>query len=243
MKKGLFLLPLLAGFVLAGCEFTIGGKTFQIGGNKENNTQQNGNGNGTGTGTGTGGNTNTGGNDSTGGNTSGGNTDGGGTITGGDETDANGLNIDFVSSFADYKQAFPFVDASTGVYEVELDGVSFEGLQCFVGSYSGSGYLMMKNKDMGGECAYLSSRSPFAKAITKVEIVTGSNASGKAAYSVVLDNKPITSASGAVTKTGSGAGTTITATADASKGYKYFGIYTTNASVNGQLAKLVVTLA
>lgn len=86
MKKGLFLLPLLAGFVLAGCEFTIGGKTISLGGNKENNTQQNGNGNGTGTGTGTGGNTNTGGNDSTGGNTSGDNTDGGGTTTGGGST-------------------------------------------------------------------------------------------------------------------------------------------------------------
>lgn len=36
MKKRLFLLPLLAGFALAGCEFTIGGKTFVIGGGKDN---------------------------------------------------------------------------------------------------------------------------------------------------------------------------------------------------------------
>ena len=38
MKKGLFLLPLLAGFVLAGCEFTVFGKTFKFGDSSQKQT-------------------------------------------------------------------------------------------------------------------------------------------------------------------------------------------------------------
>ena len=42
MKKGLFLLPLLGGFVLASCEFTIFGKTFKIGGDDNSSQKQSG---------------------------------------------------------------------------------------------------------------------------------------------------------------------------------------------------------
>lgn len=246
MKKRLLCLPLVAA-MLGGC--TVLGFDLSkldvlhlLPGNN-----QTGGGNNTTGGNTTGGNT-TGGN-TTGGNTTGGNTTGGGTTTGGGENtggetvDANGLSLDFSTNFADLKSAFPYVDASTGTYEFELGGVQFQGLQCFVGSYSGVGYLMMKNKDMGGECAYITQVTPFEKAITKVEIVTGASASAKSAYTIVIDDAPINSATGDVTKSGTGAGTTITATADASKGYKYFAVYTTDASVNGQLAKVTVTVA
>ena len=42
MKKSLFLLPLLGGFVLAGCEFTLFGKTIKLGGDSgdSSNTAQ-----------------------------------------------------------------------------------------------------------------------------------------------------------------------------------------------------------
>lgn len=261
MKKGLLLLPLVGGMMLSGCDLSNlqltdlidplhiiwkkdkeedqGGNQNQGNNNQGNTTGGNTTGGNTTGGNTTGGNT-TGGDDS---GTGGGNTTGGGTEVSGDPVNVNGLNLDFATNFATYKQAFPFVDANTGTYQVTLDGVTFEGLQCFVGSYSGAGYLMMKNKDMGGQCAYLTQATPFQKSITKVEIVTGSSASGKSEYAVVLDNKPITSASGAVTQNGVGAGKTITATADASAGYKYFAVYSTNVEVNSQLASIVVTVA
>jgi len=54
MKKGLFLLPLMASFVLAGCEFSVFGTTFKFGENNKtenkqednNNNDQGGNGGG-----------------------------------------------------------------------------------------------------------------------------------------------------------------------------------------------------
>ena len=56
-------------------------------------------------------------------------------------------------------------------------------------------YLMMKNKDMSGDCAFIASAVPTSKSIVSVELVTGSNASSKSAYSVVIDNKPSLAAS------------------------------------------------
>lgn len=243
MKKGLFLLPLLAGFVCAGCEFELFGKKFQIGGNKDNNTQQNG----TGTGTGTGGNTNTGGNDSSGGNTSGGGNTSSGT---GDTVDVDSeIILDFTKSEWKDEKLTPYVEDNTTLQTFTYDGVTYNDKGCYANAYNGTYWLMMKNKwedgkvVSGEEFAFIGNADKFSKPIKSIDVEV-SVQTGAVDFVVSFGDSAFGSSSTDGFKYTAAASTSASFTATCSSNSSFFAISATKAvgqyRKNGGIAKVVI---
>jgi len=148
--------------------------------------------------------------------------------------------IDIATNYADYKEAFAgYVTADSGVLDGTLAGLSVKTQHCFIGSYSGVGYIMMQNQKSGtswNAIAFMASATSLGS-ISKVEILTGSSASPSAEYTITFSNSPITSAQTEGTKLTPGAAQSGSATGSGA----YFAISATNTEKNGQIAKLTVT--
>ena len=149
--------------------------------------------------------------------------------------------LDFVTDYGSIKSAFPYVSDGETVNDVTINGLDFVSAGCFVDSYEGVGYFMMKTKWDTPAPAFIASAQSLGK-ITKVEFVTGASASNTATYKITLSKTPITAADteGAVTVA---QGTEYSATATEEDGYGYFAISSCNYAnkKNGQLASLKVT--
>ena len=126
MKKGLFLLPLLGGFVLASCEFTIFGKTFKIGGDDSSSQKQSG-----------------------GSSTPSGKTDDGGSTkpSGGGGTSGSGLALVNMKALADIvdKEADPVVFANGGCTVSISQGSSSSSLSDAVTNSAQYEFRIFKN--------------------------------------------------------------------------------------------------
>ena len=147
------------------------------------------------------------------------------------------LTFDFGTDFADYKSSFPYVDSDTGVdTEKSLGDLPIVSNGCYVSSFSGTGMLMMKNKERT-TLAFIGNREDLV-AITKVEFTKGASASASATYDISFGHSMFEAASSAGTSIGSDGGS---ATAKASDRYGYFAISATNAKVNGQIGTLTIS--
>ena len=147
------------------------------------------------------------------------------------------MTFDFVNDFDQYKEGFPYVKADTGVYDGSLGDISIKGRGCFVSSYSGAGYLMMKNKDgfAANGLAFIANSSTFGT-IKQIKFSTPSSASSKATYYVAIGDTAYTdSVSTGTEYKGQGQSFTVTGSGN------YFCISSNNSEVNGQLATIEIT--
>ena len=128
MKKGLFLLPLLGGLVLAGCEFTVFGKTFKFGESSQKQTSNTTN------------NTSNNTNNNTNNNNNNNNTNGGGKIT-------SGLALVNMKALADVvdKDADPVVFANGGCTVSISQGSSSSSLSDAVTNSAKYEFRIFKN--------------------------------------------------------------------------------------------------
>lgn len=224
MRKSLILLP-LAALVLSGCMLMPGKKD-------------------TSSGSGSGSGSNTGSVVPTG------DTGGGGNVptdlpTSHDSSfpTSGTLEIDFIADGPSYKDSFPYVENDTPTSGGHLGGMAIMSNGCYVGSYSGKGFMMMKNKDRSSMgCAFIGNCVSLG-VITKVEIVapdSGVSVAGSQKYDITLSKEMTTTAS----TSGKEFSTPITnasVTATESDGYSYFKISTKESSKNGHIGAIKVT--
>ena len=142
---------------------------------------------------------------------------------------------------------FDFTTGSTGIgsgynaspAEITMNGITFGYLQMKSSGYSGSSFVMFcKSTD-----AHIYNKTPFAGSIVKIEVFIPSGASTSAQYFLSLHTE---AAAGNITSTVSykGAGASFTIEATEAEGFKYFNLSSdATTTKNGQLAKIVVTLA
>jgi len=142
---------------------------------------------------------------------------------------------------------FDFTTGSTGIgsgynaspAEITMNGITFGYLQMKSSGYSGSNFVMFcKSTD-----AHIYNKTPFAGSIVKIEVFIPSGASASAQYFLSLHTE---AAAGNITSTVSykGAGASFTIEATEAEGFKYFNLSSDSTTTkNGQLAKIVVTLA
>lgn len=157
------------------------------------------------------------------------------------------ITLDFVTDYEalDNEQ---YVAQDTGLFEDNFGGqLAFTSMGCFVGSYSGSGYVMMQNQKSGtdwttgrGGLAFFANTENFGS-ITRIEMSTGVNGA-TTTYDITLSKTPITSAQTGGTEV-AGVNKQIVVgevTASEDDGYGYFAISTKNKAKNGQVGKLVI---
>lgn len=108
--------------------------------------------------------------------------------------------------------------------------------------YANNGYLFLKSKEEPKGQAFVASVAATNKAIRSIEITTGSGASGSAKYLAFVGSSAITAAATDVTgEQNVGAGSTYEFKFTGEE--TYFAIQCTTDKYNGQLAKVVITLA
>lgn len=230
MKKGLILLP-LAAFMLSSCMLMPGKKTDSSSGGGGGGGSQSSDTGGEGGGGGGGG--------------------GGGDVESVDFDFTSGTHtavLNFVTDYSNYKDDWPFVDISTGIFDSSMAGMAFTANGSFPDAYSGSGYLMMRNKDKNNNSwsdangnAFIATATSLG-AITSISFTCGANASSSQSYVVSLSKTPIDTPQASGVKTVAHPGTQSTPiTATVADGYSYFAITTKDGGRNGQIATLSVT--
>ena len=130
-------------------------------------------------------------------------------------------------------------DYNSAEAEMTVNGITFGYLQMKASGYSGSNFLMFcKSTD-----AHLYNKTAFASAIVKVEVTIPSGASGTAGYYLSLYKEATSGNKVSDTKfVGKGASFSIEATSE--DGFYFFNLSSDSSTgKNGQLAKIVVTLA
>lgn len=255
MKKGLLLLPLVGGMMLAGCDLS---NLFNIFKNDNNQQQNQGNNN---QGNNNQGNNNQGNNDQ--GNTTGGDDHGtgGGNTTGGDDHGTGGgstvtegsVVLDFSQSNFKDDKVTPYIEDATTLQTFIYNGTTYNDKGCFATAYDNNYYLMMKNKWTdhkvveGEEFAFIGNATSYGKAIKSVEVTTASN-SGSVDFIVAFGTTAFTSSTATgtkhtVTATSSGA-PVINFTETAGTGCEYWSISATRPvgqyAKNGAVAKIVI---
>ena len=246
MKKSLFLLPLLGGFLLASCQFTIFGKTITLFEKESSETGGKGSGDKTPSGDDEGGKTDRGQEVST----------GGAKATA--EASADAIVFDFTDTELKDSQVFPYVTGEAGkLYEFTYGDHTYNDMGCFVSNgYQGApNYLMMKNKDYdsgdkygdgnwSNKPAFIGNKTPFDKPIKKVIVTINAGSSSNAFYRATIHTKPqeeyVTEGGFTCTSPGD----TFYTETTSSEGY-YFTISTNKNSsgklYNGQLSKLIIS--
>ena len=150
------------------------------------------------------------------------------------ELPGNVVEFDFTAGTTSMDSAYNSAEA-----EMTVNGYTFGYLQMKASGYSGSNFLMFcKSTD-----AHLYNKTAFASAIIKVEVTIPSGASATAGYFLSLHKE---AAAGNIVSTtkfvGNNASFSIEATA--ADGYTFFNLSSDSSTgKNGQLAKIVVTLA
>ena len=150
------------------------------------------------------------------------------------ELPGNVVEFDFTAGTTSMDSAYNSAEA-----EMTVNGYTFGYLQMKASGYSGSNFLMFcKSTD-----AHLYNKTAFASAIVKVEVTIPSGASATAGYFLSLHKE---AAAGNIVSTtkfvGNNASFSIEATA--ADGYTFFNLSSDSSTgKNGQLAKIVVTLA
>ena len=148
---------------------------------------------------------------------------------------AHSVTIDFATQYADLKEGFPYVGADTHVYDAKLDNLDIKGRGSYVSSYNSSGFLMMKNKDMDGNPAFIANQVSLGS-ITSISFTTGSSASTNAVYNVYVTNSAQSDSSTAGHEY---SGTGSFKCTDGGTG-GFFVISSTNIKYNGQLGSLTI---
>ena len=230
-KTNLVLFPVLAALLLAGCTSTpkkkkktsSGAETSQKSGTSAKTTSQGGGGGGTSNPTSQGGQTST-------------------TPTPSGDSTFNltpGSGQHTVSvDFASIKKSFPYVDASTGLYEVDFAGLSSNGVGCYVSTYNSASFLMMKNKDdfyTNHGAAFIANKVSLGS-ISEISFTPGSSASANAVYNVAILDAAVTAEGGSTAgQSFTGSGGKVTGSG------AYFCITCTSDKYNGQLGTLTIT--
>ena len=270
MKKSLFLLPLLGGFLLSGCQFTIFGKTVKLFEKDSDSSSTTPSGDGSGSGVMPSGGGSSGGGSSGGGSSGGGSSSGGGgsssagqeVSTGGAKGSADASSdaivFDFTNQSLKDGQIFPYVTGEAGkLYEFEYGGYKYNDIGCFVSTgYQGApNYLMMKNKDYSegdkygdgnwsNKPAFIGNKTPFAKPIKKVIVTINAGSSANAFYRATIHTQPQTECAKSGGFTCNSPGDTFYTETTSSEGY-YFTISTNKNSsdklYNGQISKLIIS--
>ena len=156
------------------------------------------------------------------------------------------LTLDFVNDFDNLKADMPYVSNATDVLDGNMGGLNFKVAGCYVGSYSGVGYLSLKSKTVtedekkwDGGLAFIASADSLGK-ITKIEITIGSGASDNGMYAVTFSETPITAGVDTDAVNIKKSATKEFTPAD-DKSYGYFAITSTSTKYNGQIGKLTIT--
>ena len=128
---------------------------------------------------------------------------------------------------------------NSSVAEMTVNGITFEYLQMKTNVYKEDKYLMFCKS----QPAYLCNLTAFASAIVKIEVYIPGTASGSAGYFLSL-HKEATKGNVTSETTIVGKDVCLSIEADAADGYTYFNLSSDSSTgKNGQLAKIVVTLA
>ena len=150
------------------------------------------------------------------------------------ETPSNVIEFDFTTGNTSMASDYNATEA-----EMTVNGYVFGYLQMKASGYSGSNFLMFcKSTD-----AHLYNKTAFASAIVKVEVTIPSGASGTAGYYLSLYKEATSGNKVSDTKfVGKGASFSIEASSE--DGFYFFNLSSDSSTgKNGQLAKIVVTLA
>ncbi len=156
------------------------------------------------------------------------------------------LTFDFVNDSASLKENMPYVSNATDVLDGNMGGLNFKVAGCYVGLYSGTGYLSLKSKtvtktgeEWDGGLAFIASADSLGK-ITKIEITIGSGASDNGMYAVTFSETPITAGVDTDAVNLKKSATKEFTPAD-DKSYGYFAITSTSTKYNGQIGKITIT--
>ena len=146
---------------------------------------------------------------------------------------SHSVTFNFATDYEAYKNDFPYVTADMGIYECTFAGLSIKGRNTFVSSYSGEGYLFLKNKEMDGNAAFIANQVSLGN-ISKISFTSRTGSAGDASYNILItDSAQSNSSTAGVTKTGVG-------TFDVTGSGGYFCISQNNLSKNGQFSSLTV---
>lgn len=146
---------------------------------------------------------------------------------------SHSVTINFATDYESYKSDFPYVTADMGIYDCTFAGLSIKGRNTFVSSYSGDGYLFLKNKDMDGNAAFIANQVSLGN-ISKISFTSRAGSAADATYNILITNSAQSnSSSEGVTKTGVG-------TFDVTGSGGYFCISQNNLAKNGQFSSLTV---
>ena len=150
------------------------------------------------------------------------------------EVPANEIVFDFTTGSTGIGSAY-----NTAAAEITMNGITFGYLQMKSSGYDGNNFVMFcKSTD-----AHIYNKTAFAGSIVKIEVFIPSGASATAQYFLSLHTE---AAAGNITSTVSykGAGGSFVIEATEADGFKYFNLSSDSTTTkNGQLAKIVVTLA
>ncbi len=178
------------------------------------------------------------------------------TTTGqGGEVDVDSFALDFTDTKYKDDKIFPYIE-NNDITQFSMAGFTWNDRGAYASAgYDGApNYVMLNNKKYGRpDGSFIGNSDKFVKTITAISITTpATGSSGNAEYALIASaSKEIKALTdGDVVKEEKGGNSkTISATLDASKGYKYFAIFAKFDSTkaddkqyNGQLAALSVTL-
>lgn len=229
MNKRLVLLPLLGGFLLSGCTFTLFGKTIKLfeKDNKEQKEENKDSG------------------DNKGGEQQQEETSGG-------HLNDSELLMDFTDSSWKNDRVFPYVGSDAPeLLSFEFAGLEFNDVGCYASSYNEEYYVMMKNKygDSNSptyfkdQPAFISNKTALPKPIKKVELtINGGSSSGNTVYRVAIGTSEFTSAATEGGATGKKGQTISTTSTDSSAFYFSVSTNVDNDKIyNGQILKVKVS--
>ena len=146
---------------------------------------------------------------------------------------SHSVTFNFATDYEAYKNDFPYVTADMGIYDCTFAGLSIKGRNTFIGSYSGEGYLFLKNKEMDGNAAFIANQVSLGN-ISKISFTSRTGSAGDASYNILItDSAQTNSSTAGETKTGVG-------TYEVTGSGGYFCISQNNLNKNGQFSSLTV---
>ena len=220
MNKKLILLPLIGGFLLAGCELQIG--SLHIGGKKNSNSNSN--------------------SEQQEQNQEGQKQE--------EQNASSDVVLDFEESFWKDDSITPYVENGTTLYTFDYEGITYNDRGCFASVYNETHWLMMKNKwdtnkvTENEKFAFIGNKTSYGKAIKSIDVKV-SKQTGGVDFVVAFGSSAFedSSTSGAK-KYSATASTEATFSASCTDGSQYFSISATKAvgadKKNGGIAKITI---
>ena len=220
MNKKLILLPLIGGFLLAGCELQIG--SLHIGGKKNSNSNSN----------------------------SEQQQQPSGDQGGEQQKTSSDVVLDFEESFWKDDSVTPYVENGTTLYTFDYEGITYNDRGCFASVYNETHWLMMKNKWTDGQVAegegfaFIGNKTSYGKAIKSIDVKV-SKQTGGVDFVVAFGSSAFedSSTSGAK-KYSATASKEATFSASCTDGSQYFSISATKSvgdyRKNGGIAKITI---